>query len=869
MEELKPGVTNMINCPNLIKIISKRIFVVCISSFVMLLLAGATLAQCPTEHLAVILDSSNFPQPISLVPRCTDTPDATPTVINVYSITNATYTSLQATLSGGKTYLTAGILSYETLGNLDTQLGGSGCFNGFQPQLKISFSQPITGFISVMPRSSFSNTYSINNTIQITDSNGNSIVGTGINVSNATFITISAILSPGQAWDFGFQTIEITSPIISAGSIVANPSSALAGSTVNVSGSGWNAPSSPITEYHILFDGQTVRRADGSVVAQPISACSTQPNLSFDIPCNATVGNHSIVCQIVNSSTQQVTLTGSPINFTVTSPPIGALSTVCQITGVQSITFERVDDPSKPLDTNPDWAGGGFKVFPDKDDPKDKEEKVHKRLVKVIARTNLPSDTPIYFKLFDVDDRSTDDLNIDWNGVFGNDNRGTDAALVSDLNNQTPTNSALTHTDSKRGTGTFAEIYLKVTTYPGDNFKVAASENLTYLNSVELDPNNGSIIRDQNGAGTRLPTNQAKLSDYLVVWRRVHIEVDRMSKVLPQPRNNPPSPPNKAEGTILSAVANPDPSRLNTTIVSLVTNAFLRTNRFQNGRIQLIGVTGITLANENALVLENTQDRVVIPRNEILETFFQNNPQPSDNPPTFGLWDDDDYNSNNQGDYPNNLHGDTGESISADPNLTFSRIQQSDDPERNVYADAFIWPVIDGGGNINNNKDNVGFALYLSPNDVPSTINDRTRDSRNNESNDYWVVYILLGYQPAEVAAFDPDVAGAIVTTGNSPVPQINGSTDEISSRDGTPGVPLGAEGSVIHLETCRDLDAGTGNIFRRRETAVPHEMGHQFGLDGDQPNFGIMTDGQELTLIRFVPRHINILRWRVHSPGQ
>lgn len=72
-------------------------------------------------------------------------------------------------------------------------------------------------------------------------------------------------------------------------------------------------------------------------------------------------------------------------------------------------------------------------------------------------------------------------------------------------------------------------------------------------------------------------------------------------------------------------------------------------------------------------------------------------------------------------------------------------------------------------------------------------------------------------------------------------------------------GVPEGSQGSIIFLETMKDV----GGV--RYDTA-PHEIGHQFGLKGDVPNLGIMSYGTDTF---FVPQHLNVFRWRIKSPGQ
>jgi predicted Zn-dependent protease len=70
----------------------------------------------------------------------------------------------------------------------------------------------------------------------------------------------------------------------------------------------------------------------------------------------------------------------------------------------------------------------------------------------------------------------------------------------------------------------------------------------------------------------------------------------------------------------------------------------------------------------------------------------------------------------------------------------------------------------------------------------------------------------------------------------------------------------------MIYIEVQRDTELNNGIV--RLIRTVPHEVGHQFGLKGDDANnaFGIMSYGDDL---QFVPEHLNILRWRISSPGK
>jgi hypothetical protein len=78
--------------------------------------------------------------------------------------------------------------------------------------------------------------------------------------------------------------------------------------------------------------------------------------------------------------------------------------------------------------------------------------------------------------------------------------------------------------------------------------------------------------------------------------------------------------------------------------------------------------------------------------------------------------------------------------------------------------------------------------------------------------------------------------------------------------------VPKGTFGSIVFIETQRDIDRRGYDLLIR---SAPHELGHQFGIRGDDlnvPQFGIMNPQGALI---FGPRHLNILRWRVRSPGR
>ncbi len=484
---------------------------------------------------------------------------------------------------------------------------------------------------------------------------------------------------------------------------------------------------------------------------------------------------------------------------------------------VQSVVFEAINSP---LDHNPN-AGGGLRIFPDKQSPTDT---LNRRRVRVKATLNAAvAGVTVFFRSFDIDDPSSDIAPIDPNGPAGNDNQGMpqEGTLIC------PKTPCSAQTDVNG----VAQVEFEVTTNPGDNFKVAASLDQEYLNGVVVDPVDGVNLKDANG--NILPTPKAKVTDMLTVWRRVHIEVDSMGLVTG----------NNVTGTVLAARPN---AVLNLT--ELDVDQTLETDRFENGRIDIFGVGAFTvLANRNGVV--------------VIDGIVQN-ADAAGKP--FTLVDDDDFNSNDGA----NLRGDEGEDVVA-LGETFSPMADSldngicDYSAQNVFGPAYICPVYDGGGNPANDTGNIDFNLNV-PNlsdDVDKQIN-LGRNSDPNESDAFWVIYLQIGYQSDVNTDGDPNSEFILPNQAVTGATPSFGSADDIAS---CAGVPRGGEGSLVYIETSRDVDVHGAAADTRIRTA-PHEVGHQFGLKGDVDGFGIMSDSGPL---EFVPAHINILRCRVKSPGQ
>lgn len=489
---------------------------------------------------------------------------------------------------------------------------------------------------------------------------------------------------------------------------------------------------------------------------------------------------------------------GCPVGVT---PPCGTSTqvnyTVATIASVELVAV------NSPLDTNPN-AGGGLRMFPDKTSPTDA---VDRRRVRVRATLTAPvADITVYFRSFDLDDPSTNASPIDSNGSSASDNRGSPKGGTLFLGTTSTTGILQTFSNSSG----IAEVELQVTMHPGDNFNVAVAVRAAVISGIAVGASGTSLV---DGSGNALPTLRAQASQMVTVWRRLHVEMDSMGVVAG----------NSVQGTVTSAVANP---ALNRSDVVVDTNLEFR--RFENGVITIAGVAYPVLINGvNTVAVQG-----IVPASAAGTSFV--------------IVDDDDFNSNDAA----QKDGDGGTEDVEVLSSTLSLMQDSDDPKLNVFAPAYIRPGHDGGGAPANNTGNLSFVLNVETGAVEAEINSG-RNSGAAESDDFWVVYLLVSYQGRANADEDPSNEGA---SGGTTVSFATGHV-ATSAAD----VPRGGLGSLIYLEAMRDF----GLLFPT--ITAPHEVGHQMGLADAPTGFGIMSAESSA----FVDPHLNILRWRVKSPGQ
>lgn len=555
-------------------------------------------------------------------------------------------------------------------------------------------------------------------------------------------------------------------------------------------------------------------------------------------------------------------------------------------TSLSTVEFEPINSL---LDLNPKYGAypltDGLRIFPDKTTPTDPIDRTKVR----VKATVFPAQAgqKIYFKTYDMDDPSFDVAPVDDNGNLGNDNRGYVGPVGIGTNGlgkagqigcpvgTTLTVPAICSTSNvnlgyaKTDANGIAVMELEVTKQPGDNFAVAVGQATNYLNNTKpigADLKNGAQNVPTGIGTTLIPSNAAVRTQMLTVWRRLHIEVDRMANVTTD---------NHVTGQITSASVNSD----GRTTYDVLVNPSLEERRFDKGRIVIGNV------EPGYQVYRNTSNTITLVGNPSGSTAIPTNA-------SFTIYDDDDYND----DFNINgklLNGDSGEQILPIPeSLKYIKNEDGLHPNLkplNVFANAYIKPEYDWAVPFN---DTIPFSLNVEDTDVdastPNAFLNQHRGSKNSEGDDFWVVYLILAYQGQSNKDGDGyNIVGGInrgdpFQSGFSVFYSDAGDCYKNISCLGTnvTQVPSGGVGSLIYQEVIRDANntyALANAPIDEQGTIAPHEIGHQFGLLGDNKNnshqfiFKIMdyATNNETLPYEFHPEHINLMRYRVKSPGQ
>jgi hypothetical protein len=519
---------------------------------------------------------------------------------------------------------------------------------------------------------------------------------------------------------------------------------------------------------------------------------------------------------------------------------VGSLDVLCNVplsgNGVPcpKITALEFVAQAAQLDANPPPApGGGLRIFPDNDSPSDASDRTK---VTVRAITDTPN-AKVYFRAFDVDDPSTDDSPVDSNGLAGNDNRGT------------PKEGTLSSTSATTDASGVAQVDFTVTTYPGNNFKIAASCKPNYLSAVVLDADGRTLKHPTDGP---LPTTKANATQMLTVWRHLHIKADTMTPVhdnfatgalILGSDRKPAAHPTKPNSTLTTDLEIDTPS------VQFFREPFgsLTPGQFEGGRICLKFDPNSDVCVYGR-VEDNLTDKITIlvPATDAFLNLFKNRSTPVH----FELYDDDDYN-NNQGEF---LTGDQGETIQI-PGGAFSLLSPA-------LAQAYIVPDVSTGG-----------LVAFRPNVPEDTARGIFSVASGGRGANYWATYVLFGYQIDEDHDGDPEkewkTPGTYLALSYEPDGFNKNTSPPSVANDLRNGVPVGDIGTIVALETFSEQTRLPHGGSIPIEFIVLHELGHQLGLRGDNTpgDWGIMSNPP--TGAFFVGAHLNIIRSRVSSPGQ
>lgn len=467
---------------------------------------------------------------------------------------------------------------------------------------------------------------------------------------------------------------------------------------------------------------------------------------------------------------------------------------------------------------DPHWPGA-VRVFPDARARGGAARDVV--TVRVTLSVEPVEDWNVYLRAFDVDDPAPLDPDVDPNDNGDEDTYpNSDVDYTADEDNRGEVDGHKAgELDGQDGDGiatlTFPagsnqqDIDFQVTMQPGDNFRVAAVCDRTYLPQLRnRDQDDHQDIVDRNN-GLAILNADMQVTPVLTVWRRVHVERDSMEAIGDR---------NTVTGHITAVVPGAMPG---TSIVTTDQNLVgideyeCPADRFPNPcRLAAGGRQFSTIGNTTGpgATVTVTNDAMGAPPNDV----------------DFTLHDDD-----NDAILPR--VPDTG------------WMQDSDVAMDNLYAAAYIRPIFDGGGNPANDDDDVTPTVYTPDADAVAQIDDGknvTGDAR------FWVSYLQ--------SVFQGNIDAGPMTAGD------RDPDDEAWELGFTPFAavaPLHAgDASIIYQENINDLarDANViANGANRQEierATVVHEVGHQF--NAEHPDLAIMDGGWPTTVA--IPRNFS-----------
>lgn len=594
-----------------------------------------------------------------------------------------------------------------------------------------------------------------------------------------------------------------------------------------------------------------------------------------------------------------------------------AALTVIGIDKVEWVGYDNAIDDGNTLDADPNWPSGlspgAKRVFPDMRVFSSGSGYVQDPQPRSIVRVNTtlsvapPIPVKVYLRAFDVDDPSDDSAPVD-DEANANDNRGAAGTFGWQATGVTP-NADVTKELSFAAGETEKQADYIVSRQPGDNYRLVANADNDFLirlnnNDDELNvggaaanANKQRIVNQDIPVATNPVDREVRqadkyTSDVLTVWRFLHVERDSMAAL--------PAGANEITGTINAIVGTGTALTEVTSTTSFadgspdLDSGTPGNGRFENGTL-IIGAdaTRRTIAP----ITGNGTNRLVFPATSIAGLSFDAADtdifSPTDHnvgtitnvtqSGTSFVWT---LNTTSEGEADWNefvggkltvagggqmnitaVNKAAGTMTTSSMNIPFT---VTDDDTATLpslpdiglmvekFKPAYILPVFDGGGN----------PAYDRMNIIPSTNIDSTShaalDAEFNKTGafesegwrkpEYWVAYILQGYQGIETADYDPDGPAEWGPHG------VNG------------GGTSGRRGAILFAESLADyvqqLSLSTGDAAVLGRRTVVHEIGHQFGLmDGTG---GIYDYGDIYNLMIdpvFLPSHLDLLRSK-NSPG-
>jgi hypothetical protein len=520
--------------------------------------------------------------------------------------------------------------------------------------------------------------------------------------------------------------------------------------------------------------------------------------------------------------------------------------------------------------------------------------------VKVVLNVAPPEEVDVYLRAFDVDDPSAntgplDDPGTGWGQAetWSSDNRGgvngqpfgqfVKSAVDKTSDEDNEHIKTLTFNEGEKE----KEAYFRVTKQPGDNFRIAASNDRDLLLKLRnKDDEDGVDITNKvtpASAGV-----YDRVSPVLTVWRKLHIEVDSMGPVTGNEVQgkitglNPPSSATAKQVTVDNDLDDGSPNLDSAPLAAngrfeggTLTVAQATITVDGNGAYRIVQNNGLNITPLPFMAKDNdwfgnstisgSVTRITLsgdiwvlglsitarsetpidwpdfvkgtisigggPEMEIVEIYHHTVPRAvgvSDLKIPYSLVDDD------------NLTGDV-----PSPDVSYLAT---------AFAPAYVLPVYDVG----DNNSNVPFVLNVNATD--KNVYDFDADSY--EANpDFWTVYLLGAYQPNKAIYLS---GGRILGDGDpNSEGRILGAVDSIN----------GVGAKIFKEVLMHDVSQ---NISSKEPLVTAHEVGHLFnGLHRDCPqpvngfcdgsntarDAGIMAPRANLIKDRFTPITLNKIR--------